>query len=151
MRTRPPRSPRTTDRETAAALAALVATGRSAPAVVVGGTRITIPAPFRAEVARLFDALARDGEVVVSRAAVHVTTQRAADLLGMSRQHVVRLVDAGRLPIAIRKTGTHRRLRLSDVLRYKAHQEAEAKRAAAMVDEFERLVLAGSFSAVRRR
>ncbi len=42
-----------------------------------------------------------------------LTTQAAADVLNVSRQYLVRLVDGGRLPAV--KVGSHRRLRASDV------------------------------------
>jgi len=42
-----------------------------------------------------------------------ITTRQAAVILGCSRQHVVDLCDAGRLPFA--RIGTHRRIRRSDV------------------------------------
>lgn len=45
-----------------------------------------------------------------------VTTQEAADLIGCSRQHVVSLMNSGTLPG--RKIGTHRRIKLEDVLRF---------------------------------
>lgn len=44
-----------------------------------------------------------------------IRTGEAARLLGCSRQHVVDLCDAGRLP-AIREGGSHRHVRRSDVL-----------------------------------
>lgn len=47
-----------------------------------------------------------------------VTTQQAAELLGLSRPTVVRLIDAGELPAHV--PGTERRkLRLADVLAYR--------------------------------
>jgi len=42
-----------------------------------------------------------------------LTTRQAAEFLGCSRQHVVDLCDAGRLPFA--RIGTHRRIRRRDL------------------------------------
>ena len=52
-----------------------------------------------------------------------ITTQEAADLLGVSRPTLVRLIDAGKLPAE--KINRHRRLPLGDVLEY--HRELQEK------------------------
>jgi len=56
-----------------------------------------------------------------------LSTQQAAELLQVSQQYPVRLVDEGRL--ACTRTGSHRRLRLTEVLAYKAQRDAERKKA----------------------
>ena len=54
-----------------------------------------------------------------------VTTGQAASILGSSRQHVVDLCDSGRLGYS--SVGTHRRVRLVDVLRLKEGEETAGK------------------------
>ncbi len=47
-----------------------------------------------------------------------LSTSQAAEIVGVSRPTMVRYIDEGRLPYA--KPGKHRRLRLADVLAFKA-------------------------------
>ena len=58
----------------------------------------------------------------------------AADLLNVSRQHLVRLLDERKLPHT--KTGKHRRLRIKDVLAFKTKRD---KNRAAKLDKLTRL------------
>jgi excisionase family DNA binding protein len=54
-----------------------------------------------------------------------LTTQRAANLLGVSRQFFVRLLDDERL--SFHRTGTHRRVYLKDVLEFRKRQDQQRK------------------------
>jgi excisionase family DNA binding protein len=53
------------------------------------------------------------------------TTQEAADLLGISRPTLIKLLEEGR--ISYETPGRHRRLRLNDVLTYQAQRRQERR------------------------
>ena len=61
------------------------------------------------------------------------TTQEAADLLNVSRPHLVKLLEDGELPFL--RTGKHRRVRLADLLQFKNAREQASVQA---MDELSR-------------
>lgn len=50
-----------------------------------------------------------------------LTTQECADMLNVSRPHLVKLLDEGQIPHT--KTGSHRRIRFTDLMVYKADRD----------------------------
>lgn len=56
-----------------------------------------------------------------------LTTQEAADLLNVSRPHLVKLLEEGALPF--HKTGKHRRIRFADLMQFKAERDRSSEQA----------------------
>lgn len=57
--------------------------------------------------------------------ATEVTTQKAAEILGCSRPHLVKLLENGELDFI--KVGRHRRIKFEDVVSYKQKMKAKQK------------------------
>jgi excisionase family DNA binding protein len=68
-------------------------------------------------VASMLEEVAQGHAVALVSAAEEVTTSAAAEFLGVSRPHVVKLIESGFLPC--RMAGSHRRVRLADLVAYK--------------------------------
>jgi excisionase family DNA binding protein len=88
------------------------------------GEEIPLPEPMFHLLARMAEVLARGDAVTIVPVGQELTTQQAADLLNISRQYLIRLLDANELPFT-RTGGKHRRLRIEDVLAYKAQRDHE--------------------------
>ena len=52
-----------------------------------------------------------------------LTTAQAAEMLNVSRPHVVKLLDQGKLPHHM--AGTHRRIKVGDLLEYRNRRDHE--------------------------
>lgn len=76
-----------------------------------------LPNGFSKLVASMLEEVARGHTVALVSEAEEVSTSAAAELLGVSRPHVVKLIDSGILPG--RMAGTHRRVRMTDLVAYK--------------------------------
>jgi excisionase family DNA binding protein len=81
-------------------------------------------------VARVVDARARGQQVLLTRGDAEVTPNEAAELLGMSRPQVRKLMDQDVLDF--RKVGAHHRIRVSSI---QAFLDAERPRRRAALDD----------------
>jgi excisionase family DNA binding protein len=85
--------------------------------VAPDGQAVRVPQIVMVLLARLAGILATDNSAIVVSVENEVSTQQAAELLNVSRQYVVKLLDDGKIPY--RRTGSHRKMLLHDVLTYK--------------------------------
>jgi len=87
------------------------------------GDQVELPAEVHQILLQVVEAMQRGLAVTVSPQSRTLTTQQTAELLGVSRPTVVKLLDNGEIPFE--KVGTHRRLRLTDVLEYRKARRTE--------------------------
>lgn len=85
--------------------------------------RVELPAEIYRVLRQVVEALQQGLAVTVAPVTPVLTTQQAAELLGMSRPAVIRLLDQGRIPFE--RVGTHRRIQLGDVMAYREQRRAE--------------------------
>lgn len=99
----------------------------SAALVGVDGERVRLPDA----VYRLLKEIVRNMQLGRAIALVpenqQLTTQRAANLLGVSRPHLIKLLEEGALPY--HKAGSHRRIYLKDLREYQRRRNFERKAA----------------------
>ena len=102
-------------------------------ALVADDQRVELPDEIFRVLAGVARAMADGRAVTVAPVSLRLTTSQAADMLGVSRQTLIRLLEAGKLPYE--QPSRHRLLRLSDVLAYRNRRHGENR---AILDELTR-------------
>lgn len=90
--------------------------------------RVAVPAEAVDLILEVLWHLSNGHAVTITPVEAELTTQLATEILNVSRPFVITLLDGGQIPF--RKVGTHRRVRLDDVLAYKRLDDARRRDAA---------------------
>jgi excisionase family DNA binding protein len=122
-------------------LAPLTALGRfldaqTAPGGLIGANGVAIPLPVEVYTVlkAVVEAMREGRAITVVPLNPRLSTQEAAELLGVSRPTLVKLLEEGALPYE--QPGRHRRVKLADVLAYKEARSFEQRRAIDEMTEF---------------
>lgn len=91
------------------------------------GRRVELPPALFEHLLRIVRLMAEERPVAVVPEDKECTTQAAADFLGVSRQHLVDLLEDGEIPF--HKVGTHRRVAFRDLLAYQKERDGERRAA----------------------
>ena len=75
----------------------------------------------------ILEHMAQGKAISIIPSSAEITTQQAAEMLNVSRPHVVKLLEEGELPF--HKVGTHRRIKLKDLEKYRSKMEKEREEA----------------------
>lgn len=97
--------------------------GRATPDVIririqESGEYITLPKKALELLFHILSNMAEGKTVSLIPSESEVSTQQAADMLNVSRPHIVKLLEEGTIPF--KKVGSHRRILLEDLLKYEA-------------------------------
>ncbi|MEM6297541.1 MAG: helix-turn-helix domain-containing protein, partial [Bacteroidota bacterium] len=79
--------------------------------------KITIPRSALKLLSEILEAMSEGKAVTIMPLDAEMTTQAAAEILGCSRPHLVKLLESGEIPFI--KVGRHRRVRFEEVRKYK--------------------------------
>lgn len=84
---------------------------------------ITIPKQALTILSAIIENMAEGKSISIVPSKSELSTQQVADMLNVSRPHIVKLLEAKKIPF--KKVGSHRRILLKDVMEYKGQLAKE--------------------------
>lgn len=99
------------------------ATGNLCIHIQASDEAVEIPAPAVRLLVTMLTEMAAGNAINIMPIHAELSTQQAADLLGVSRPFLVKQLDEDRIPY--RRVGSHRRVLLEDLMRYKEFIDAK--------------------------
>ena len=98
--------------------------GSHAPYLLaLDGARVELPASALEALQLVVEALSRGQAITIVPRDRELTSQEAADILNVSRPYLIKLLGQGDIPF--HRVGTHRRIKIEDVLAYRKRRDAE--------------------------
>jgi excisionase family DNA binding protein len=114
------------DAETLAEVEELLRSGHDPLRIVTAdGGEAVLPDELRRVLTTVVSSMHRGQAVTLAPLAMRLTTQQAADLLGVSRPTLIKLLEEGRIPYET--PNRHRRIRLVDLLNFQQTRQAERR------------------------
>jgi excisionase family DNA binding protein len=96
------------------------------------GDQVEIPREVYNIFVKVVDAMRSGLAVTITPSSLTLTTQQAAEILGVTRPTLVKMLETGKIPFE--KPGTHRRIRLADLLAFKEVRKEEQYAALSSMD-----------------
>lgn len=90
------------------------------------GERFRVPVQALRLLSKILRVTAQGKPISIMPMAMEVTTQSAADFLGCSRPHLVKLLEEGAIPYTT--VGRHRRVKFDDLQKYRKAKKASQKK-----------------------
>lgn len=90
-------------------------------------TELTLPKSVTPLLIHLLTEMGQGNAVTLIPVHAELTTQEAANVLNVSRPHLIRLLETNKIPY--HKAGTHRRIKFTDIQSYKNQFEAARREA----------------------
>lgn len=101
------------------------------PAALLGpdGEQIPLPLEVYSTLTQIVEAMRAHRAVIVAPVDQKLSTQEAADYLGISRPTLIKLLESGKIPYETVEGSRHRRVELGDLLDYRSQRAIERRKA----------------------